>query len=272
MKHLTKYALVQFMPFVETGEFANVGVLLCAPETGYWHFQLAAPRFARVTNFFEEMEKHVYAAAIKNFGEELLLIGNQAATYKNKKLVDFFDETTRQRQALLRFSTPRVLLCENPEQELDALFKRFVHRDFVTKQYREDQMVRALKKQIGTLHEGPKFTERRIQAGFRQFQVPLASEVGNKLRLIKPLAFDQLTATDLYEHGEKWRNRFDAVVKQDLADAKDILLPVDKKQAGISGERKQAFNTIIAELKDVGFQVVDFAETNKIIRFATDLH
>jgi hypothetical protein len=36
-----QYAVVRFMPFIETREFANVGVVLIAPKTGKFLFKLA---------------------------------------------------------------------------------------------------------------------------------------------------------------------------------------------------------------------------------------
>ncbi|WP_413913220.1 DUF3037 domain-containing protein [Candidatus Skiveiella danica] len=39
------------MPFVETGEFANVGVVMFAPTARYFGFKLLGGRYARVTNF-----------------------------------------------------------------------------------------------------------------------------------------------------------------------------------------------------------------------------
>jgi hypothetical protein len=271
MKNLTKYALIQFMPFVETGEFANVGVLLCTPKTGFWGFKLAPPRFARVTDFFKEMDKKVYQAAIKHFEEEMQLIQKQAAMYHGEKLADFFVEITRQRQSLVRFNEVRTLLCEDPEQELNTVHERFIHRDFVTKQYRENQMVAALKKQIRQLEAAPKFEERRLHVGFREFNVPLVGEVREQLRLIKPLAFDQKNATDLFEHGEKWHNRMHALVNEKILDARNILLPVEVN-VDLKDERKEAYRAIISELKQEGFQVVDFAETSKILEFAASVH
>lgn len=270
MKQLVNYALVRFMPFDETGEFANVGVLLCAPETGYWQFKLAPAKFARVTDFFKEMDKQVYTAAIKNFKAELELIMLQAKAYSAKELFDYFKETTRERQALLRFSNPRALLCEKPDIELNALFQRYIHRDFATKQYREHMMDQALRKQIGALNNAARFTDRKIQAGIREFKVPFATEGTNNLRIIKPLAFEHQTANDLYEHGEKWLNRLNAVVKEGIAVADDVLLPIDTIQ--LRGDKKQAYDLIRNELKGKGFQVVNFAETDRVIQFAKDLN
>ena len=51
-----RYAIIQFMPYTETGEFANVGVVLACPETGYFDFKLQTKRYARITAFFNELD------------------------------------------------------------------------------------------------------------------------------------------------------------------------------------------------------------------------
>jgi len=37
-----RYAIVQFMPYPETGEFANVGVVLACPTQNYFGFKLGS--------------------------------------------------------------------------------------------------------------------------------------------------------------------------------------------------------------------------------------
>ena len=34
------YAIIRFLPYPETQEFANVGVVLACPESGYFGFKL----------------------------------------------------------------------------------------------------------------------------------------------------------------------------------------------------------------------------------------
>ena len=59
------------MPFVETGEFANVGVLLVAPKNGYVNFKLDTKRTQRVTHFFEGLDVELYRKVIQNLKEQL---------------------------------------------------------------------------------------------------------------------------------------------------------------------------------------------------------
>ncbi len=269
MKQMCKYALVQFMPFVETGEFANVGVIICSPKTGYWDFKLAPIAFARVTDFFKEMDKQVYKVAIKSFVDEMTLTSQYAKSLHNESMVKFFAEITRPREALLHFSTVRTMLTDAPEQALDALYDKFIHRDFVNKKYREDQMATALRRKFKGKVE-VKYTERTLSPGFREFKIPLVANENSNLRLIKPLAFAQTKAAQLFEHGERWHNRLQALLTEEIVTPKNILLPIEK-DLKLTGERKEAFQEVKELFVQDNFQLVNFNESGKIIAFANDI-
>ena len=59
-KFACQYALLRFRPFVETGEFANVGVVLLAPEARFFGFKLLnKQRHGRITHFFHQLDRKV---------------------------------------------------------------------------------------------------------------------------------------------------------------------------------------------------------------------
>jgi hypothetical protein len=270
MKQMCKYALVQFMPFVETGEFANVGVILCVPRKGYWDFKLAPTQFGRVTAFFNEMDKKVYQVAVKNFNAEMSVTQKFGQELHNEDSVRFFTEITRPREALLRFSTVRTLLTEDPEKELEALYDRFIHRDFVTEAYKEQQMVTALKKQFTNENIPVKYTEKKLKVGIREFTIPLASSTNKGLKLIKPLAFDQKRPTQILEHGESWFNRLRSLLDENLVETDNILLPVDAAKS-LKDERREAFEEVKALFQSEHINLVNYSEKVKIIEFARDI-
>jgi hypothetical protein len=270
MKQMCKYALVQFMPFVETGEFANVGVIVFAPKTNYWEFKLAPQRFKRVTNFFEEMDREVYKVAINKFKEEMKITQHLAYTRQIKGAVEFFTEITRPRQALVRFSNVRTMITEDPEIELEKLYERYIHRDFVTEQYRENQMVTALKKQINAENIPVKYAEMKMKVGVREFAIPLAGNTEKGLKLIKPLAFDQKRPTQLFEHGETWINRLKALLEEGEVTHQNILLPIDASK-NIKGERKEALEEVKKLFEKANIAAVNYEQKEKIIEFATNV-
>lgn len=66
-----QYAIVRFAPFVETGEFANVGILMIAPKERFFGFKLETRRHGRITRFFEELDRKHYTQALYQVREEL---------------------------------------------------------------------------------------------------------------------------------------------------------------------------------------------------------
>lgn len=91
------YAVVRFMPFAETREFANVGVVAIAPKLGLYDCKLAPKTFNRVTKFFEDLNGVVYKHAIEGFEAELQRIRNYLVQHhvQGKGLVEYFNEITR---------------------------------------------------------------------------------------------------------------------------------------------------------------------------------
>ncbi|NOY73777.1 MAG: DUF3037 domain-containing protein, partial [Gammaproteobacteria bacterium] len=167
MKQVCKYALVQFLPYAETEEFANVGVLVCAPKTGFLDFKMANPRFARVTDFFNDLDGVVYKAAINTFVNELTLVKKTGTTLRSNNLVDYMVEITRFRESLLRFGNLRTIAGDNPQVVLEELYNRYVARDFLTKEYREQAMVKAIRNQLNHKRLAVKYHQKKIMAGLR---------------------------------------------------------------------------------------------------------
>ena len=191
MKHVCKYAIVQFLPYAETGEYANVGILVCAPKTGFLDFKMAPARFARVTDFFDDLDGEVYKTAVRSFGEELNQIKKISTNMQGDNLLDFVVDVTRFRESLLRFSNLRTIACDNPQDVIERLYERYIARDFLTKEYREHAMVKAIRTQFHTRNLTVKYHQKKISSELREVTLPLVADVGNKIRVIKPMAFYQ---------------------------------------------------------------------------------
>src|SRR5690606_13433554 len=97
-----QYAIVRFMPYVETGEFANVGVLLWEPKNRYLGFKLLRRKYGRITQFFEELEKAVYLRAMGDLENELSRVKQLLCKgdwkYDNKSLEYGFHKRSEERR------------------------------------------------------------------------------------------------------------------------------------------------------------------------------
>lgn len=269
MKQLYKYALVRFMPFAETGEFANIGVLLCAPESGYWEFKLAPKRFARITAFFTEMESSLYALAISNIKQEMLITQGVAQEYRAKGMMSFFNEITRTREGIVQFGNVRTLISDTkPKVQLEKLYEHYVQRSFATEQYREQQLVTLIKQKLVKGKVPVDYREKVFKVNFREIKIPLAASVKNQNRLIRPLAFYHEKATRMFEHGEQWANRISALIENGNINPDEVLFPVEVAQ-GLRGDRAEAYEAVLKVFSEQGFKTVDYKDDQLIVDFAS---
>lgn len=263
-----QYAVVRFMPFIETREFANAGVVLIAPKTGKLKFKLAPKRFGRVTQFFDDLDGQLYKNAIDAFTAELDRIQHYCIDHgiRGKALVDYFTEVTRHRESVLHFGNVGRMMGGTELVELAKLYQRFVARAFVNDEYREQQMVKVLKQTFKTKLP-VKYVEKTLRAGIYDITVPFVRKTEQGIRVIKPLAFDQLTPLKAAEHGEQWVNRMQKLINNHVVMPNRALFVVERPQAG-KADFIQVYEDIVAEIEQLGVNVNQFADTDNILRFA----
>ncbi len=133
-----QYVIVRFAPYIETGEFANVGILMSAPKQRYFGFKLATKHHSRITHFFCGLKPKLYRETLKVLSQELERVGEML---KKENDIDsannLFYETVRPREIIIRFSESRVVLADEPKSKLKELYAFYIERNFVTKPDRE---------------------------------------------------------------------------------------------------------------------------------------
>ena len=265
------YAVVRFMPFAETREFANVGVVVIAPKLGLYDFKLAPKTFNRVTKFFDDLDGVVYKHAIEGFEAELQRIRNYLVHHhvQGKGLVEYFNEITRPRESVLHFGEIGTILSDDINIVVDKLYERLIGRNFTeSKEYKEQQMLRVLKSQLtAKLPTGVRYTKQNIKAGAFDIPVPLVNSTNGNYRIIKPLAFEQQNVLLAMEHGETWVGRLKKLIDSDVLQADKALVAFEKPS-----HRKQEFmnvyEDVVGAVKDLGALAQDYANTSTIIQFA----
>lgn len=273
-KFACQYALLRFRPFVETGEFANVGVVLLAPEGRFFGFKLLK-RYGRITQFFHQLDGKVYRHGRDLFKEEL----NRFAGELRRLALDgrktqpdvtlarnLFTELVRPREAMLQFAEQRIVLAENPKGKLGELYDHYVERNFVTKEYQERLLENTVRKLLYRTKLGAQFQREKI--GTEDFEVnfPFVQLTdGKPQRIIKPLHLAQEDSTRVLTHGGQWVDKMRRLrTRGALPDA--VLFPVTAPRP----ETKPygAFQEICADLRAVQIEVVAANDEQRIITFA----
>ncbi|RLJ21981.1 DUF3037 domain-containing protein [bacterium endosymbiont of Escarpia laminata] len=276
-KTACQYAIVRFTPFIETGEFANVGIIMMAPNARYFGFKLLTKRHGRITKFFEEMDAKVFRSTMYALKEELervhvvLKSHGFDRRYKTND-VEFakglFAEVVRPRETILRFSEPRAVLTDDPKETLKELFAYYVERDFVTKEYRETVLEKGMRRLLLKEQLGERFTRERIGDDEYKVLFPFV-EMHEKVpaRIIKPLNLGQDDSSKIIEHGGKWEFRMRELRKRHMLPDK-VLFAVDGP--GDEGRRGSAYREVVDMLTDTGVAVLPYENQEQILDFALD--
>lgn len=269
-----QYVILRFMPYVETGEFANVGVVMISPRHRYFGFKLETHRYARLTHFFTDLEGRVYLAAIRAIKDELervhvLLKQNgfdRRLKYNDEAFANrLFAELTRPCESLLQFSEPRAVLAEDPGKKLQELFGYYVEHHFVTKEYRETVLEKQLRQLLNQVGVGERYVPEKL--GDEEYRVSfpfVEKHTGETRRAIKPLNLGQREPSQIVEHGNKWQFRINELKRRHQL-PENVLLTVEGPDD--QGRRDEAYAHAVRLLKDTDAMVLPIADTMAVLEF-----
>lgn len=271
-KFACQYAIVRFLPYLETGEFANVGVVMLCPEAGLFEFRLLR-HVRRITAFFEELDAGIYRRAANDFKLELKRIrkwldDNQGNAMDVGLARHLFAELTRPREALMRFDGVRVVLATDPAQQFEELFGHYVERNFATKAYQEQLLEKDVRRVLVDAKLEKLFRPETLgDAADYHTRLPFVHrEEGRVLKAIKPLHLAQDDPAQIYDHGWAWLGRVEKLRALKLL-PDQVLFPV-QGPAETDGKRFEMFYEITKKMMDNELQVISNQQTQKIIEFA----
>lgn len=225
-----RYSIIRFTPFVETGEFANIGIVLTCPRTRYFGFLLQDNRTKRITDFFRGLDRAHYKNAIKAIDGELgrirAMLLREGAQNDEEAVRGVFDALTRPREALIRFSHPRVLLTDDPKRVLREKFDHYVDHSFATPEYVETTMNARLKVMLATFRLAAPFKPDRLGSVVSAHFDFVQKIDGQPKKIIKALNLTHKDANDLAAHGDVWTGKLGRLQK-DGAIPRDMLFNVE---------------------------------------------
>lgn len=264
-----RYSIVRFLPYQETGEFANVGIVLACPQTGYFGFKLQTKRYGRITDFFSELDSKVYLESMKLFRTELERIQKFVSeqSLDAAAMREMFDALTHPREAILKLTETRPRLADDPDQALDQLFRYYVEREFSTPEYRDTVVIRKVKAVVDSLKLERPFKPQTIGDDFVYAHFPLVQQAGKGMisKVIKPFALNHDEPAKIIQHGAAWADRVRRLRKKKFIPT-DVLFAVDGPGQG-SSKCMAAFQEICDELSEV-VSVVPCSDNNQIAKFA----
>lgn len=273
-KFACQYALLRFRPFAETGEFANVGIVLLAPEARFFGFRLLN-RYGRITQFFKELDKKVYLNGRELFKEELerfaaqlrkLALDGRKTVPDIRLAVDLFAELVRHREAILQFDERRVVLADDPKAKLNALYDYYVERNFVTKEYQERLLESSIRKLLFRAQVGENYSQKKLGDADFAVNFPFVRMAeGHADRVIKPLYLAQNDTTKIITHGGQWVDKIRRLRKRQAL-PESVLFPITAPALNTRAYR--AFEEIRDDLAAERVKIVFASSDQQILEFA----
>lgn len=267
-----QYAIIRFLPYAETGEFANVGIVLVCPESGYFDARLMpTKKTGRIAGFFDQLDKQIYRDTLNHLDDELQRVRQMVCHAGHRDggalVKQMFVGLTYPREALLRFSETRVVLAEDPAAALDKLFARFVERDFANKQYHDKLLERGVREVLVRANLREYFKPAEVGSESLHIQIPFVHlRDGQPTHAIKPLDLGKEEANQVYEHGGHWLERVRRLGKHELLP--DAMLFAVNVPAPADTAVRKAADEIVSDLREAGVMVADAANVTAIIQFA----
>lgn len=269
-KFACRYAVVRFVPFAETEEFVNIGVIIACPSTGYFNFKLQKKkRHARVTHFFSELSKSAYHQSVEMFSKELsriqLLIANRSNSPDDIRTL--FEGLVHPREAMIRFSGSRSCLTASPEQALEKFFQYYVERDFVTHEYTEQILERRVRNLVHGLNLPEPFKAMELGDDFAVAHFPLVQQQDLKpKKAIKPFYLAQSDPIKIISHGGLWIDRLRRMRSRNTL-PNSVLFAVEGPP--VSDEKRySAFQEICDDLRHLKIHVSLSNAEQEIVDFA----
>ena len=205
---ICNYAVLRFQPYPETGEFANLGIVMLCNDGQF--LQRAETRARqRITHFFDKLPTEVFIRARREFLQELRRVTKLANEHAHEPAMQrrIFQHLVAPRETMFRFSQPGTIASEDPQQAIRDLFMRYVHHDFSQRPNLEARLTNRVGKWLRD------FTDRHYgesTLGNELFQVrfPLVWEqAGIARQAVKPISFDLEESSKIIEKGDKWLMR-----------------------------------------------------------------
>ncbi len=273
------YAVVRFLPYVETGEFANVGIVLYAPKARYFGFRVLTQKHSRITGFFERFEAKDFRLVMKVARDELQRVADRfnalradanLEVHPTATTLALWQELTKPLESMLRFDATRLVMANDPATKLNELFELYVQHDFATPEYHEDLLNRDVRTLLKTAPAGQRFQEKRVGNEEYDANFPFVALQGDKpVQIIKPLHLNHGQASKIIDHGGQWIVRVNALKKRGQLPA-HVLFPVSGEIGESAAGKARA--DVVAQLENLGIEVVPFSDQARVLAFASAVH
>lgn len=266
MKTVCHFHVIRFMPFFETGEFANIGVVMYSPSTGFFEYQLAPNNFGRIKSFFKELDNDLYKLMLESIQSEFEYI-KELIAYEHHDTTSIMNELTRPRDGMVLYSNKRSVLTNNPELALENEYALNVGRVFASRIDFEQKMASEIRSWITPEIVGARYKKQKLNANFFEFDLPLVAQVADEIKAIKPLAFRQKNALLASDHINTWIGRAKNLIKAGTVKNHNLLFAM-QPPAKNDDDIVNIYGDAVHELKIHQIPCIEYDNKKGLIEFA----
>jgi hypothetical protein len=265
MKYICNYSILRFLPYPETGEFVNIGIVLVA-NNGDFRFKIEKKR-QRITNFFPSLDSKILIRARNEVERELDRLSGFFTANRDDvtTLLGAFQHLTHPRETMMRFSDPGTLATDNSNDALTRLFDHYVNHSFATKEYQETQLERQLGKLLTSYNLKQRYTEQKLGTADYPVKFPFVMMLGaSPIQALKPLHLGHDESSKIIEHGDAWISKMRRLNSAGQL-AQDTLFVAGPPEQG-KPKLLKAYREICEELKQFpGVRVTSTAESRSTL-------
>lgn len=260
MKYICNYSILRFLPYPETGEFVNIGIVMIA-NNGDFRFKIEKKR-QRVTSFFPSLDSKLFMRARREIEVELNRLSSFFTVNRSdlSTLLATFQHLIHPRETMMRFSDPGTMAIDNADNAVAALYEHYVNHSFATKEYQETVLERQLGKLLAESNIKQRYSEQKLGTADYPVKFPFVFMSGSiAVQALKPIHLGHDESAKIIEHGDAWLSKLKRLNSKGQL-AQDTLFIAGPPEDG-KPKLLKAYREICEELKMYpGVRVTSAAE------------
>ncbi|MGH7944237.1 MAG: DUF3037 domain-containing protein [Opitutaceae bacterium] len=212
MKIAYSYVILRYVHDVVTGEFANIGIVVYAPDQRVLKARFTTS-YERLNAIFLKIDHAHFRAMVRYLGDRFAEMAAELRDSLQLAPVNGIAELVRkvlpQDDSTLQWSETSGGLTSNLEQAAQDLYARLVERyeRSTEQQSRSDEdIARPFKTKLDEKKVGPKISEKKIAAKDYDYNFQFAWK-NSIWHLYEPVSFDLMDPNSIVEKANKWLGR-----------------------------------------------------------------
>ncbi|AYF32314.1 DUF3037 domain-containing protein [Vreelandella alkaliphila] len=249
MSIICNYAVLRFQPYPETGEFANLGIVMIC-NNGQFLEMIETRTRKRVTNFFDKLDPAIFTSARQAFAKEIHRVAELANNHPHDVAfqLGLFKHLTAPSETMFRFSKPGTIATSDPQATLSELFNRYVCHEFAHREDTETKLKRSINNLLRTNFSDRTYREEKLGDELYHVTFPFVWHSGGiTAQAIRPLSFDLDDTKSIIDKGDRWIMQMNRLAKHGGIPSDTVF--ICKEPKGNNADHQKIYREITSELR-----------------------